>query len=556
MKSSAQRYSLALFGMMLSISFVTVGLLTRSLSKAQSAPQEERGRPPWKVKVVGPQHPDKRAAKVDINAQTERIIENQIPFHIPIKVELNNLDKEPLLRHLQVKVTNTGSKPIYFLQLYVDLPKNLSEAGHALVCPLRYGRMEFIDLFEKVQPEDVPIRPGESYVFKIPKNNLDATESYLMEKGELFDLKLIYLYFSYVNFGDGTAFSGNTGTPLPNIHSEKSSRNSCEPVRKKAVASIDIVDSLPTRVIGSFLSHFSDSISLSKAGNSSVESPPSGSTCCPGAEYSSCYYRRETTYGCNYCGTGQTFESVGCTDPRGYCADSYTKDTKCTDSAGNTGICPEFILIACAPPFTGCYNAFQATTSSAEPDMFCEYCCGESPIIVDVQGNGYNLTNAQGGVNFDLNNDAVAERLSWTAAGSDDAFLALDRDCNGSIDNGAEVFGNFSAQPRSENPNGFASLAEFDKPAQGGNADGLIDSRDSVFNALRLWQDTNHNGVSEPAELHALAELQAASFSLNYTESPVRDRYGNRFRYRAPVAVEGIRGGRGRIAWDVYLVKQ
>ncbi len=188
--------------------------------------------------------------------------------------------------------------------------------------------------------------------------------------------------------------------------------------------------------------------------------------------------------------------------------------------------------------------------------MFCEYCCGESPIIVDVQGNGYNLTSAQGGVNFDLNNDAVPERLSWTAAGSDDAFLALDRDGNGSIDNGAEVFGNFSAQPRSENPNGFASLAEFDKPAQGGNADGLIDSRDAVFNALRLWQDANHNGISESTELHTLAELQAVSFSLNYRETPVRDRYGNRFRYRAPVAVEGIRGGRGRIAWDVYLVKQ
>lgn len=208
----------------------------------------------------------------------------------------------------------------------------------------------------------------------------------------------------------------------------------------------------------------------------------------------------------------------------------------------------------CPPPFPGCFNVFQIAPAS--PDLFCDYCCGDSPIIIDVRGNGYNLTGAQGGVNFDLNNDGVAEHLSWTAANSDDAFLALDRDANGTIDNGAEVFGNFSPQPRSDSPNGFASLAEYDKAINGGNNDGAIDSHDAVFASLRLWQDINHNGLSEASELHTVAESQVVSFSLHYAETPFRDRYGNRFRYVAPLTLEsGNHGLRGRFAWDVFLIK-
>jgi hypothetical protein len=118
------------------------------------------------------------------------------------------------------------------------------------------------------------------------------------------------------------------------------------------------------------------------------------------------------------------------------------------------------------------------------------------------------------------------------------------------------VFGNFTPQPDpppGEEKNGFLALAEFDKPANGGNGDGQIDSADAVFSNLRLWRDKNHNGFSEQNEIKALSEAGVAILELRYRRSKRTDQYGNEFRYRAKVRdVHGVQVGRW--AWDVFLL--
>jgi hypothetical protein len=122
------------------------------------------------------------------------------------------------------------------------------------------------------------------------------------------------------------------------------------------------------------------------------------------------------------------------------------------------------------------------------------------------------------------------------------------------VDDGSELFGNFTPQPPATRKHGFLALAEYDRREQGGNADGIIDARDGIYASLRLWQDTNHNGVSEAAELHALHAFDVARLHLNYKASRRTDTHGNEFSYRAKI--DDAKGAKaGRWAWDVFLVK-
>ena len=230
------------------------------------------------------------------------------------------------------------------------------------------------------------------------------------------------------------------------------------------------------------------------------------------------------------------------------CSDSYDNDcdgaTNCEDSD-----CYTSVACQCAPVSCG-----EGEAPGPYPECGC---VPYSPVLVDVAGNGFNLTSASTGVSFDFNGDGTLERLSWTASNSDDAWLCLDRDQNGTIDSGSELFGNLTPQsspPPGMGRNGFNALVEYDKTAKGGNSDGLITERDAVFRDLLLWQDTNHNGLSEATELRTLNQLGLTVIECDYKESKKTDQYGNQFRYRAKVR-DQRNTQINRWAWDVFLVR-
>lgn len=169
-------------------------------------------------------------------------------------------------------------------------------------------------------------------------------------------------------------------------------------------------------------------------------------------------------------------------------------------------------------------------------NTFCPQQIEGCPIIIDTANEGFQLTNAADGVDTEMVIPGHRPRFGWTKRGSHNAFLWLD----------GHLFGNYTEQPLSDNPNGFAALAAYDS-----NGDGIIDAKDPVYTQLRLWIDANHDGVVQPNELSTLPSLGVNAISLRYKTDKYVDEFGNHFRYRG--SLRAAASNVDHTVYDVFL---
>lgn len=161
-----------------------------------------------------------------------------------------------------------------------------------------------------------------------------------------------------------------------------------------------------------------------------------------------------------------------------------------------------------------------------------------TPLALDLSGDGILTRSIFDGIKgFEFIQGEEGAYHGWLDANS--GFLAIDRNGNGIIDNGTELFG-------SVNEDGFSALRRLDS-----NNDGRIDSFDDLFYKLLVWQDKNQNGISEPDEVMSLKEIGNASISLEQVQMVYRpDINGNTIKWISEYTLES--GDKREIA-DVYF---
>ena len=140
-----------------------------------------------------------------------------------------------------------------------------------------------------------------------------------------------------------------------------------------------------------------------------------------------------------------------------------------------------------------------------------------TPIILDLNGDGVKTLSVSDGVNFDL--FATGKKVSTGWVSGNDGLLVMDRNHDGVINDGSELFGSSTTMSNGQKAtDGYAALRDLDT-----NHDGVLDSKDAAFADLQVWVDANSDGVTETGELKSLASLGITSISTQATADLSKD---------------------------------
>ena len=297
-------------------------------------------------------------------AKEEREIRDEIPAHLPVKFKIKNPEKaqdltnEDWLRDIEIEVKNTGTKPIYFLRFSLSFVDVEFSPGERYGFALAYGRPQLVDFAEPLTPEDVPLMPGETHVFRVPESIVKGWKNHKTREHKPHPKK-IGLIFHELNFGDGTGFATTGGLPVPNLPKKSSIKGEGGNTAARILGGWQGRPLEQALQLTLFLPADFAPVNFSPAtSGGSMREITFPQTCCPNTPCQ----RMKTVFGGNcFCPDmpppTHVLTDHSCNDPAAFCGSTVTESSECGVGTADYHTCTIFYVGSCGstppPPAAG-----------------------------------------------------------------------------------------------------------------------------------------------------------------------------------------------------------